>query len=251
MFATDASNYRQVPIGVVWPKSVDDVIATVEICRAFDAPLLNRGGGTSLAGQCCNVAVVVDWTRHLHQVVELDPSAGSPAVRPGLVLDRPARARRAAPPDLRPRSGDPQPLHVRRHDRQQLLRRPLGDGRRAPRTTSSELEIVTYDGERMRVGGDLGRGARAHRRRRRPAAARSTRGLPRCATATPRRSGRRFPDIPRRVSGYNLARAAARERLRRRQALVGSEGTLATILEATRAAGRLAALPLAAGDRLR
>ncbi|MGA7303162.1 MAG: FAD-binding protein, partial [Candidatus Sulfotelmatobacter sp.] len=65
LYATDGSNYRQVPIGVVLPRDADDVIATVALCRDFGAPLLCRGGGTSLAGQCCNVAVVLDFSRYM------------------------------------------------------------------------------------------------------------------------------------------------------------------------------------------
>src|SRR5689334_14071985 len=64
LYATDGSNYRQVPIGVVVPRTLDDVIATVDECHKHGAPLLSRGGGTSLAGQCCNVAVVIDWSKH-------------------------------------------------------------------------------------------------------------------------------------------------------------------------------------------
>src|SRR5512145_1103468 len=59
LYASDGSNYRQVPIGVVVPRDVDDVIAAVAASRKFDAPVLSRGAGTSLAGQCCNVAVVI------------------------------------------------------------------------------------------------------------------------------------------------------------------------------------------------
>src|SRR5215813_3334601 len=73
LYATDGSNYRQVPIGVVIPKSKGDVIETIAACRKFDAPLLSRGGGTSLAGQCCNVAVVIDWSKYLHNIIELNP----------------------------------------------------------------------------------------------------------------------------------------------------------------------------------
>ncbi|HET7403305.1 MAG TPA: FAD-binding protein, partial [Usitatibacter sp.] len=62
LYATDASNYRQVPIGVVVPRTVDDVVATVAACRQFDAPVLSRGGGTSLCGQTCNTAVVIDFS---------------------------------------------------------------------------------------------------------------------------------------------------------------------------------------------
>ena len=60
LYATDGSNYRQVPIGVVIPASIDDVVNTVGVCRKHGAPLLSRGGGTSLTGSCCNVAVVMD-----------------------------------------------------------------------------------------------------------------------------------------------------------------------------------------------
>ena len=73
LYATDASNYRQVPIGVVVPKSVDDVIASVATCRRYGAPILARGGGTSLAGQCCNVAVVFDFSKYLNRILEIDP----------------------------------------------------------------------------------------------------------------------------------------------------------------------------------
>src|SRR4051812_19599206 len=67
LYATDASNYRQVPIGLVVPRDKDDIIAALAACRKFGAPVLSRGAGTSLAGQCCNVAVVLDFTKHLNR----------------------------------------------------------------------------------------------------------------------------------------------------------------------------------------
>jgi len=85
LYATDGSNYRQVPIGVVIPKSMQDVIQTIAACRNFGAPLLSRGGGTSLAGQCCNVAVVIDWSKYLHHIVELNPEAKYARVQPGTI----------------------------------------------------------------------------------------------------------------------------------------------------------------------
>ena len=88
MYATDASNYRQVPIGLVVPLHRADVEATIEACREFGAPLLPRGGGTSLAGQCCNVAVVMDFSRHMTKILELTPETLSASVEPGIVLDR-------------------------------------------------------------------------------------------------------------------------------------------------------------------
>src|SRR5512142_1738227 len=72
LYATDASNYRQVPIGVVVPRSVEDVIRTVALCRKHGAPVLSRGGGTSLCGQCCNVAVVLDFSKYMNAILEID-----------------------------------------------------------------------------------------------------------------------------------------------------------------------------------
>src|SRR2546423_10985659 len=87
LYSTDASNYRQIPIGVVMPRDADDVIAAVALARKFGAPILARGGGTSLAGQCCNVAVVLDFSKYMHEIVELDPKQKFARVQPGIVLD--------------------------------------------------------------------------------------------------------------------------------------------------------------------
>src|SRR5437867_5092946 len=87
LYATDGSNYRQVPIGVVIPKSEQDVIENIAACRKFGAPLLSRGGGTSLAGQCCNVAVVIDWSKYLHNIVELNAETKYARVQPGTICD--------------------------------------------------------------------------------------------------------------------------------------------------------------------
>jgi FAD/FMN-containing dehydrogenase len=67
LYSADASNYRQIPIGVVIPKSVEDIVETVRICREFDAPILPRGGGTSQCGQCVNVAIVIDMSKYLNR----------------------------------------------------------------------------------------------------------------------------------------------------------------------------------------
>ena len=87
MYSTDASIYEIEPIGVVIPRSSEDVFATVEIAREFGVPLLPRGGGTSLAGQCCNVAVVLDMSKYMNRILELDPVKKIARVEPGLVLD--------------------------------------------------------------------------------------------------------------------------------------------------------------------
>src|SRR3954469_24940705 len=88
LYATDASNYRQVPIGVVVPRTADDMVAAIECARETGAPIVARGGGTSLAGQSCNVALVIDTSKYLNRVLWLDSAARRARVQPGLVLDR-------------------------------------------------------------------------------------------------------------------------------------------------------------------
>ena len=87
LYAADASNYRQIPIGLVIPRDAADVAAAVAACRKFDAPLLPRGAGTSLAGQCCNLAVVLDFTKYMHGILELNAADRFARVQPGVVLD--------------------------------------------------------------------------------------------------------------------------------------------------------------------
>src|SRR5580692_5861983 len=87
LYATDASNYRQIPIGLVIPRDCDDVRATLAACRKFGAPVLPRGAGTSLAGQCCNVAVVLDFTKYMNRILEIDVDQQFARVEPGVVLD--------------------------------------------------------------------------------------------------------------------------------------------------------------------
>lgn len=87
LYSTDNSNYRQIPIGVVIPRDRSDMISTVAACRQFGAPITCRGGGTSLAGQCCNVAVVIDFTKYMNHVIEIDVEKKLARVEPGLILD--------------------------------------------------------------------------------------------------------------------------------------------------------------------
>src|SRR5438270_10128251 len=88
LYATDASNYRQVPIGVVVPRSEADILAALACARDVGAPIVARGGGTSLAGQCCNVALVIDTSKYLDRILWLDPSRRRARVQPGVILDR-------------------------------------------------------------------------------------------------------------------------------------------------------------------
>jgi len=87
LYATDLSIYRHVPVGVVIPRHVEDVIATVEACRGRDVPILGRGCGTSLSGQCCNVAVVIDFSKYMNRLIALDPDARLAQVEPGIIND--------------------------------------------------------------------------------------------------------------------------------------------------------------------
>jgi len=87
LYATDGSNYRQLPIGVIVPRDRGDVERAVAVCRAHGAPIFGRGGGTSLAGQCCNVAVVFDFSKYVNRVIEIDPERRLARVQPGTILD--------------------------------------------------------------------------------------------------------------------------------------------------------------------
>src|SRR3954467_6938790 len=82
MYASDAGNYRMVPIGVVVPKDVDDVVGAVDVCRAHGAPIVARGGGTGIPGQTVNVAVVLDFSKYMNQIVELNPARRYARIEP-------------------------------------------------------------------------------------------------------------------------------------------------------------------------
>ncbi len=237
LYATDASNYRQVPIGVVLPQSAEDALAAVAICRRFGTPVLTRGAGTSLAGQCCNVAVVLDFSRHMGRVLEVDPPRRLGRVEPGAVLDDLRRAAEAHGltfgPDPATHShctlggmigNDSCGVHS-------VLARFEGEGGRTADNVA-ELEVATYDGERMRVGRtseeDLARIVAEGGRR-----AEIYRDLARLRDLYASRIREKFPRIPRRVSGYNLPALLPENGFHVARALVGSEGTCVAVLEAT------------------
>ena len=231
LYATDGSNYRQVPIGVVLPRDADDVMATLALCREFGAPLLCRGGGTSLAGQCCNVAVVLDFSRYMAAILEIDPARRIARVQPGVVLDH---LRTAAEKHHLTFAPDPAT-----HDRC-TLGGMIGNNScgvhsvMAGKTDDNveELEILTYDGVRMKVGAtsnaELGTIFQQGGRR-----AEIYTKLKTIAAAYGDLVRQRFPNIPRRVSGYNLNYLLPENGFHVARALVGSEGTCVTILEAT------------------
>jgi FAD/FMN-containing dehydrogenase/Fe-S oxidoreductase len=231
LYATDGSNYRQVPIGVVLPRDTDDVEATVALCRQFGAPLLCRGAGTSLAGQCCNVAVILDFSKYMSRILEIDPVQRIARVQPGVVLDR----LRAAAEKHHLTFGPDPATHGRCTLGVMIGNNSCGvHSVMAGKTDDNieALEILTYDGLRMKVGAtssdELGRiyetgGSRGEIYSRLQSIAATYGDLVR----------QRFPKIPRRVSGYNLNFLLPENGFHVARALVGSEGTCVTVLEAT------------------
>jgi FAD/FMN-containing dehydrogenase/Fe-S oxidoreductase len=230
LYATDASNYRQVPIGVVIPRTVDDVVETVAAAHRYGAPILSRGGGTSLCGQCCNVAVVMDFSKCLYHILELDPERRQARVQPGLVLDN---LRDAAEQHHLTFGPDPS---THNHC---TLGGMIGNnscgvhsimaGETAENVES--LEILTYDGLRMTVGrtsdADYARVLTQGGRR-----ADIYRRLKQLSDRYADEIRARFPKIPRRVSGYNLPALLPENGFDLAKALVGTESTCVTVLEA-------------------
>ena len=231
LYATDASNYRQVPIGLVLPRDTDDVIATIAACREFGAPVLSRGGGTSVAGQCCNVAVVLDFSKYMRGIVALDAEARLARVQPGIVLDA---LRDAAEEHELTFAPDPA-THSRCTLGGMIGNNSCGVHALMGGKTVDNIEaldILLYDGTRMTVGktseAELAAIIAAGGRRGEIYA-----GLKRLRDTYATLVRKRFPDIPRRVSGYNLDELLPENGFHVARALVGSEGTCVTILEAT------------------
>jgi FAD/FMN-containing dehydrogenase/Fe-S oxidoreductase len=230
LYSTDSSNYRQVPIGLVVPRDSDDVIATVAACREFGAAVLSRGGGTGVAGQTCNVAVVIDFSKYMRDVVELDPSGRRARVQPGIVLD--ALRNEAEKHEL---TFAPDPATHSRCTLGGMIGNnacgvhALMGGKTVDNVEA--LDILLYDGTRMRVGPtteeELTAIIAAGGRRGEIYA-----GLRRLRDTYADLVRQRFPDIPRRVSGYNLDQLLPENGFNVARALVGSEGTCITILEA-------------------
>jgi len=231
LYATDGSNYRQIPIGVVIPRDADDVVATISLAREHGAPILCRGGGTSLAGQCCNVAVVLDFSKYMAEILEIDPVRRIARVQPGVILDN---LRNAAEKHHLTFGPDPAT-----HDRC-TLGGMIGNNScgahsvMAGKTDDNieDLDILTYDGVRMKVGktsdAELEKIIAAGGRRGEIYA-----GLRKLRDTYSDLIKKRYPNIPRRVSGYNLNCLLPENGFHVARALVGSEGTCATVLEAS------------------
>jgi FAD/FMN-containing dehydrogenase/Fe-S oxidoreductase len=229
-YSTDASNYRQVPIGVVVPRTPSDGAKAVAVCRQQDLPVLSRGGGTSLAGQCCNAAVVIDWSKYCTRIGSVDTDAGIAVVEPGIKLD--------VLNDQLASSGwmvGPKPsTHVSCAIGGMIGNNSCGSTAQAyGKMVDSvrRLEVMTYDGLRMWVGqtGDdefariIAEGDRR---------AEIYRGLKALVERYADDIRSKYPKIPRRVSGYNLDSLLPENGFHVAKALVGSESTLVTVLRA-------------------
>ncbi len=230
LYATDGSNYRQVPIGVVIPRDKEDVITVVSACHKHQVPILSRGGGTSLAGQCCNAAVIMDFSKYMNKILEVNPDEKYARVQPGVVLD-----------NLRDEAEKyhltfgPDPA-THNHC---TLGGMMGNNSCGIHSVMSgktvdnvlELDILTYDGIRMTVGETTDEQYEAILKEggRKADIYKKLRSL-RDKYAEMIRN--RYPDIPRRVSGYNLDDLLPEKNFNVARALIGSESTLIVILEA-------------------
>jgi FAD/FMN-containing dehydrogenase/Fe-S oxidoreductase len=230
MYASDAGNYRMVPIGVVLPKDADDVLQTLAVCRRHGAPIVARGGGTGIPGQTVNVAVLLDFSRYMNQVTEMNPQEKYARVQPGIVLDE---LRKAAGKHNLTFGPDPAT-----HNRN-TLGGMIGNNScgihsvMAGETVDNidELDVVTYDGTRMRVGAtsdeDLERIIREGGRK-----GEIYRALKELRDKYADQIRKEFPMIPRRVSGFNLPALLSEHGFNVAKALVGTEGTCVLVVDA-------------------
>lgn len=231
LYTSDASNYRQIPIGVVIPKTIEDVVKAVEICRKYGVPILSRGAGTSLAGQCCNAAVVIDFSKHLNKILEIDPRKKTARVQPGVILDNLRRA--AASHGL---TFGPDPATHNRCTLGGMIGNnacgihSVTAGKTVDNTEA--LEILTYEGVRMKVG-NPSPSEREVLLKRNDAQGDIYRKLHALSQKYAELIRSRYPKLPRRVSGYNLDDLLPEKNFNVAKSLVGSEGTCAVILEAT------------------
>ena len=231
-YATDASNYRQVPIGVVIPRHEGDVIAALSLARENSMPILARGGGTSLAGQACNAALVLDFSKYMNRVLAIDPGTRTALVEPGVVQSHLNTA--LAPHGL---FFAPDPSTKDRCTIGGMIgNNSCGAHSAAYGKTVDNveaIEAILYDGTQLSLQGSMDNAqldesiARGGRQGELYSRIRELRDQ----TADSVRE--HFPKLPRRVSGYNLDELMPDRSFNLARAIVGSEGTLATVLRAT------------------
>ena len=230
LYATDSSNYRHVPIGVVIPRTIDDVLATVEAARQYGAPILARGGGTSLAGQCCNFAIVIDMSKYLNRILEVDPQKKVARVQPGVVLDQ---LNREITQQKLMYGPDPS-THAYCTFGGMIGNNSCGVHSVVAGRTSENIEtldLLTYDGARFHAGktDDLTLERVIQTGGRHGQIYSSLKSLRDRYSDAMRE---RIPQIPRRSSGYNIDELLPEKGFHVARALAGSESTCALVLEA-------------------
>jgi FAD/FMN-containing dehydrogenase/Fe-S oxidoreductase len=230
LYATDGSNYRQPPIGVVIPKTKEAIIKTIHLCHKYQAPLFSRGGGTSLAGQCCNTAIVMDMSKCYNKILKIDPLHKYAIVQPGVVLDTLRQEVKKFDLTFGP---DPS-THAWCTLGGMMGNNSCGThSQMGGRTDDNviEMEVMTYDGTHLVVGETTpdkweeaikkgGREAEIYVK------------LKKLAEKYGELIKQKYPHIPRRISGYNLPWLLEEKKFNLARALVGSESTCVTILEA-------------------
>jgi len=233
LYAQDASNYLHVPLGVVIPRSRADVLATLRACHEYHVPVLPRAGGTGLAGQTCNEAIVLDVSKYLHRVLDFSPEQRLARVETGVICD--SLTELTEPRGL---TWGPQPATHSHCCFGGMLGNNCG-GMRAQQAGIAvhhveAMDVALHDGTELSVGWltDAEFAARA--------ALPSVEGrlLRRLRSLRERYEPlirARYPQLPRRVSGYNLDQLLPNDegRVNLARALVGSEGTCVTMLDAT------------------
>ncbi|QCC47812.1 FAD-binding and (Fe-S)-binding domain-containing protein [Halobellus limi] len=240
MYATDASAYEVTPIGVVFPTSTDDVASVVSYCAEEEIPVLPRGGGTSLAGQTVNEAVVLDFTRHMDAVYDVDPDAREARVQAGTVLatlnDRAAEYGLTFGPD--PAAGN-----------RSAIGGAIGNNSTGAHSLVyektdhyvEEAEVVLADGTVTTFGEVAVEDLRERADPEGDAEARVAAGVVAVLDEHAEEIHERYPEMKRNVSGYNLDRLVAEAEgeygeegvVNLARLLAGSEGTLAVVTEAT------------------
>ena len=231
LYAADASVYRQVPLGVVIPRHEGDVMRTLALARENRLPILARGGGTALAGQACNAAIVLDFSKYMNSIRRIDAKRGLAVVEPGVVQ---AQLNAAVAPEGLFFAPDPS-TKDRCTIGGMVGNNSCGAHSAAYGKTVDNveaLEVALYDGTRLSpgAGGEGEVFAAAVRGGREGEIYAATRALAERSTDEIRR---RYPKIPRRVSGYNLDELLPERGHSLARALVGSEGTLGVTLAAT------------------
>jgi FAD/FMN-containing dehydrogenase/Fe-S oxidoreductase len=218
-FATDASHYQIMPLGVVTPRTIEEAERAIGICRAERVPVTARGGGTSQAGQTVNESLIIDCSRHLDRIVDIDTVGRRCVVEPGIVLDELNRR-------LKP-TGLWFPVDISTASRA-TIGGMVGNnscGARSLRYGNTRENVLSIDAV-------LADGTRAHFGRVGDSGVNVPQPLVHDLLAIAAREAgeieRRFPKVQRRVGGYNLdALVPARNDINLAHILVGSEGTLA------------------------